>query len=332
MGVVVALAPLVFSDEEPATNHERQISGAAKVQPTKVFVQLLTDTEPIVAVDPLSGRARTLRFPTSGGDWLQRMARTGGRLVWVGPAGTYAIDADLSGPIQVLSKAHFVPYPTAGRLWFMEFGRDRRDRNLVQMTVRGRVTRRSTLRDPCGGGIVVAVDRALLCRPRHADHMVALDPSTGRALMRVRGVSQLAARGNTIALCPTPCDAVHVTDIANRRRARISPPLGYRVVEGYDGALSPDGALLAVPVAARGRERGSRSPLRVGLFDVRRESARVVPGSRLAADYRKATWSSSGDLFFASPRGRLMTYRPGDPKARLLRVRLHRRILALAAS
>jgi hypothetical protein len=330
--VGAALVTLAGRDSTKAPPADERTTAAIPPPRTPVFVQLLNSTEPIAVVDPVSGTFRVLKLPTAGGDWLDRLDRTGGRLVWQGPRGTYAIDTDLQGGVQKLSREAFLPSSTEGRVWFAPGAHTRRGRRAppptaVEMTVRGRVTQRVTL-GPCRYPIA-ALTGAFVCQERR--RLLAFDPAT-RSVRRVRGLYPFATHGTTVAACEERCDAVRLTDVRTGRHWSVEPPSPYRPVAGYDGAFSPDGTLVAVPVAARDRgDDRRRAPLGVALLDVRRRSARIVPGARLAAAYRKFAWSSSGELFFAAGSGTIMAYRPGAPRAHLLPVGLGAPILDLAA-
>jgi hypothetical protein len=251
---------------------------------------------------------------------MERIHRTGGRLVWALPDGTYAIDADLRGRSQRLAPVYFIPSATPGRVWFVSA----RPRSIVEMTVRGRVTLRSSVRLPWRCAVVAAVEHALICPDGEADTLRAVDPTSGRVVRNLPGTFPFATHGSLVASCNWRCRDLHLTDVETGLHRSVPPPNAARYIEGYDGAFSPDGSLLAVPV------KTSRGRAQVGLVDVRRGSVRVIPGSRLAG-YRKFSWSSSGDLYFAAARGRIMVYRPGSQRARLLPVKLGAPILDLAA-
>lgn len=251
--------------------------------------------------------------------------------MWNGPRGTYAIDIDaLNGRPQRLGPrdgvfSFFVPSAAAGRVWFTFRERGATRTQLVETTVRGRVTTRVETVPPCRGVILVALSRTLLCDDARRDQLVAVDRRSGEVRATVPGVYPLAAQGNLVASCADVCDTLYLTDTATGRRSSVVPPDGFRFGAGYSGAFARDGSLLAVPVAALGH--GSD---RVALVDTRRRSASVIPGSRLA-DYRTFSWSPSGELYFGADRGRIMGFRPGARRARLLPAKFGAQILDLAA-
>jgi hypothetical protein len=320
LGAVAAVLARGSSESDRAPATREPAPAPAPTAPTRLFAQLLTSTEPVVMVDPATGAVRDLKLPTSGGDWLERLYVTGGRLVWAVGDTTKSIGARGHGRARDLGRGAYLPSATPGRVWILG-----ERRSLTEITVRGHVTFRGTIPDTCGGALVATARGALLCQARHADALVAVEPRTGRVVRRVRGTFPLATHGSVVASCTSVCHALGLTDVESGRQISIAPPSRYRFPGGYDGAFSPDGAWIAVAVKATG------GPARVALIDIRAGRARVLPRSRLAADYRKFAWSASGELFFPSPGGRLMAYTPGGRAARLLSVRLGARILDLAA-
>lgn len=329
-GLAVAILVARAGRDEGTAPSADDRTVAPRPPATRLFLQLLTGGEPLAVVDPASGTLRLLELPTAGGDWLDRLHRTGDRFVWQGPGGTYAIDADLRGPFQRISRWAFLPSARDGRVWFIVGDQTRRGRPLsaIEMTVRGEVKRRLNLGRPCRGPIVQALASTFVCQEDRS--LLAFDLATGKTLSRVAGLFPFAADGTILVSCGRRCDAVRLTDIRTGRQASVEPPAPYRPVVGYDGAFSPDGRLVAVPVAPRG-VAGTSGRLRVALVDVRHATAQVIPGSRLAADYRKLAWSSSGELFFATGGGRLMRYRPGAARAEPLSVKLPAPVLDIAA-
>jgi hypothetical protein len=231
----------------------------------------------------------------------------------------------LQGRPQRIAPWYFVASTTPGRLWFV-FGKRDQTRPYemhtwaVERTVHGRTIRRVRIA-PRRCAVVAAVDRGLLCQVG-SNALLAIDPATGSSFARIPGAFPLATHGNVVASCDDPCRALQVTDVARGQTVAVPAPSGARFAGGYDGAMSPDGAVLAVPITTAHHDSVAGPPgsLQVGLIDLERHSARVLRGSRLAADYRKLAWSSRGQLFFAAGRGRLMTYKRGWAKARPLSV------------
>jgi hypothetical protein len=107
---------------------------------------------------------------------------------------------------------------------------------------------------------------------------------------------------------------LHLTDTRTGASSRIAPGRGFRFVESYDGAFSPDGTLVAAPAIKR------HGKPRVALVDLARRVATLVPGAPLARDYQLLAWSTSGWLFYNAGAGRIAAYRPGADRATLLPV------------
>lgn len=349
VGVLLLLAggAAVLLDSGPgerptgATNDRK--GRVTPLPDAKLFVQLLEYGEPIAVVDVATSKFR-LRddLRTAGGDPPYRLYRTGNRLVYFGPGGTYAIDLDVDGAPQKLGKAwYFIPSATEGRVWLTFLDEDSpetvRDlESVVETTVRGRVTVRSKARPPCRGPtILAAAEGALLCQYGRA--LRVFDPASGEVLLELPGSFVADTHRRLVAWWanrrPGHSPALHITNIGTGRDRVVSPGDSFRFTATYDGAFSPDGSRLAVPVRARrtAGEPRTRGRWQVALVDVVRGAAQAIDGSRLPASYHKLAWSSSGDLFFTAGEGRLMAYRPGSHRPRLLPVRLDAPILGLAA-
>jgi hypothetical protein len=301
---------------------------AASSTPTETLVlQLLRPGEPLAVVALPDGRPRIVRgLALRGGDPPLRVLRTGGRLVYYGAGGIFAIDLALKGRPEKLGAGwYFIPSATDGRVWLTFADAHERDvRAVAELTVRGRVTARGG-RPPCrGASVLAATAEALLCQD-DASRLLAFDPKTGDVLRRLAGPFPLDTHGSLVAWCANRCPRLHVTDVGTGADTVVEPGPGFRFEESYEGAFSPGGSLLAAPVIAPGGRR-------VALVDVAAGTARVIAGARLSG-YRNLTWSSSGRwLFFNARAGRIGAHDPASGRTRLLPFRLGSHVLDMAAS
>ena len=134
-------AILVQDGAERANEPTRHTAVAPVHRQTTLFVQLLSGIEPLAVADPATGRLRVLKLPTMKGDFLDRLTRSDGRLVWMAPGGTFSIDESLKGNPRRLSPLPFLESATPGRLWFISHLRGANGlTRIIEKTVRGKVT------------------------------------------------------------------------------------------------------------------------------------------------------------------------------------------------
>lgn len=271
------------------------------------------DPGTMTLVDVAAGRAERRRVRELGpGDPPYMVAFTGGRVVVFALGRTSTLAPDLHEPGLSLGEAwFFVPSATPGRVWLALLKRGQKRtaylRGLREVTVNGRTTMARTPRPPRWP--LAAVDGGLVMQGRT---LFLWDPVSGRIVRRLPGVFPLAAHGSLLASCGRYCPGVYLADARTGERALVRPGRGWKFMETYDGAFSPDGRLLAVPAANR----------RLAVIDVEARTARLIPGARIASDYQLLAWASSGWLYFNAGRGRIGAWRPGAPARRLgVRVR-----------
>lgn len=295
--------------------------GAGGRDDTLVMQLWVRPGEPLAVVELPDGKPRIVRgLATAGGDPPLRVLQTGGRVVYRGDAGVYAIGPELKRRPRKLGAAlYFIPSATEGRVWLTFADADDRDISRVaEVTVRGRVTARGG-RPPCpGASVLAATKRALLCQDREG--LVAFEPQSGRVLRRIAGPFPLDTNRDLVAWCDQGCPRLHVTDVRTGADRAIEPGDDFSFEESYEGAFSPDGSLLAAPVITRNGRR-------VALVDVATGTARVI--GRLAG-YRNLTWSSSRRLYFEPRNGRIAEHDPATGRTRLLSFTLRSQVLDMS--
>lgn len=302
-------------------------SDAGDVPSGLLFLRHVRE-QSITRIDLASGDSATVSLPElAPGDPPFPLVEAGGRLVFYGGSHTYALDLDLDGPPQDLGESwYFVPSGREGRVWLttldLESPETVRDLKAVrEVTVDGEVTVSETGRPPSHGpSILAAVKDGLLFQDD--DELKVWDPLAGEVTARLPGPFPAATHGNLVAWCKQGCPKLHVTDVATGEDLAVSAGDSFRFEETYEGAFSPDGTLLAVPVVTSPGTHLEGHRHRVGLVDTRAGTARLVEGSDLADDYPAMAWSPSGEwLFFSAGAGRIMAYRPAAEEAIVLPIR-----------
>ena len=285
----------------------------------------------ITRIDLATGELTTVSFPElAPGDPPYSMVRAGEKLVVYGGGRTYALDPELdSRPRDLGESWYFVPSATTGRVWLMTLDPESpetvRDLAAVrEVSVDGRLTLGASSRPPSRGpSILAAVENGLLYQ--QGDGLSLWNPATGEVTRRLDGPVPIATHGNLVAWCAAECPELHVTNMATGEDAVVRPEASFAFAETYDGAFSPDGSLLAVPVLT------SDDGHRVAVVDVRQAAGRVVPRSELSSDYPALAWTPSGDwLLWSAGGGRLMAAQPGG-EAVVLDVRAPATFLDIAA-
>jgi hypothetical protein len=285
----------------------------------------------LLTVDAASGRTRVIR-PRGLAKCGARIHAVGGRLVYLGytrrASYAYALDPRAGGEPRRLGTAHeLIPSRTPGRVWLAKVPRCRnvwRVRALHEVTLGGRVTR-SIRGDVPGIGLIAALDRGLLLHGRRGGLVVWRPGSTRRMWSRRRAFA-LAAGGDVVAWCPSHgCRSIRLTHLESGGTLRMPPPRRLSLSQVFEGALSSDGSLLAVPAAT---SRGAR---RLVLIETASGRASTVARSRVDRDFGAIAWAPGGWLFWSAGHGRLMARRPGSERAVTLPVRLPHPVLALAA-
>jgi hypothetical protein len=143
------------------------------------------------------------------------------------------------------------------------------------------------------------------------------------------GVGVIAAGGDLMAtaaerVCLPHC-TVHLTNLQTGNERSIPMPTG--ITSTGFGAISPDGATLALPVGIGGAQSYGH-PAAVMVIDLRRGTARILLGTQesVMPNYGpvRVTWSSNGWLFWLlaaairSTHVHVLVWRPGDHSAMVL--------------
>jgi hypothetical protein len=138
-----------------------------------------------------------------------------------------------------------------------------------------------------------------------------------------RDASVVAAGGHQVVWvfgsCRRSC-SVHITNLQTQSEEKLAMPAG--AVSIAEGAFSPDGATLAIPVGLGGAWPG-RYPTALVLVNVRTRAVRVLPGSQQKpfpnVGTFNATWSRSGWLFYtAYGYTQILAWHPGETRALVL--------------
>jgi hypothetical protein len=313
IGVVLTIAGC---GSEPSVTRGARPAGANRAAPSGTLYLANTQPGTVTVVDVARARTVTHRLrELSAGDPPYMLAVIGGRVVVYGSNRTSAFDARLHEPARSLGEAwFFVPSATPGRVWLALLdpaspATVRRLRGVREVTADGRVTLAHSGRPPHWP--LAAVDSGLLIQGKTLE---LWQPTSGRILRKLPGVFPLATRHALAVSCPPRCRIIHVTDTNTGADTMIRPGPGFRFIESYDGAFSPDGKLVAVP--ARTRDGHAH----VAMIDLAQRTATLVRGARLDRNYTLVTWSSTGWLFYNAGNGDLAAYRPGKARAALLPV------------
>jgi hypothetical protein len=308
----------------------------------------------LVALDVRTGRSHTLPVAAGAADAPDSLVATGGKLVISSVGHTNIYDPSRAAGSRQEQIGHgwlIVPSATDGRVWLAI--RDHRKKSRAvwpdlkmrearEETVGGRVTQiaRAPGIDWWPGGIgnfpAGAVRTGLVFATD--DGLRIWDPRRREVTARVRGITPLVVdtSGNLVAWSPAYGRTFPISNARTGKTTRVKPPPGYSFHAGYDGAFSPDGSLLALPVVPTEDLRPTGDPRdgarwSMALVNVGRSTASVIDGSRLDPDYHRMTWSPSGSqLFFSAGKGRIMAYPRGAPRARNV-ARVHGTIYAMAA-
>jgi hypothetical protein len=316
VSVALATAALTVATAGGQVDTNTQVEAGSEPAGRILYV---TNGNRLNSIDVASGRRTTRRMPVAACG--PELFVTGGRVVFaqLGRRRTkvFSVPVALDRRPTRLGTAHlYAPSSVDGRVWLVGTRcTQRRATGMREMTVEGEVTRRNNRRLPRGWLVGATGDGLLLARGRS---LFVWDPGTGDSRPPLTVDTFLAMRGNRLLGCTqgTRCRDTAIVDLDSGGKVVPRVPTGYRL---DPGAFSPDGAFVAAP-AVRNRRWS------VALVGTRNGAATIVPGSATESrQYPELAWSaSSGWLYFRGADGRVMAYRPGEPRAVRLPFRLPR--------
>jgi hypothetical protein len=292
--------------------------------PDGMLVLAVLGPERVLVADPRTGATRERVLP--GGTLCHGpVVALGDRVVYTDlhdrHVAAVSLPLSLRGPVRSLGRADTIA-AAPGRLWLGRWARDHRTIALTEIDAAGRTERRVAVRLGRWSWIDAVVDGAPLVHGDHALRLVRGAPSARKGGVRIPGGWPLAAGARQFAWCRGQdlCRAAGVWSPDGSHR--LDPPPGVHVRLGGQGAFSPDGRRLALPVRARGGNRVAVVELATGRWRI---------GARLAG-YRAVAWSPSGRWVYATGRRRLTAWAPGAGAPRPLPVRTGGTVMSIATT
>lgn len=252
--------------------------------PTDSLLILSTD-QTIGVVDIDRGTVQTVAHrPTfvAPGDPLVRISTRGDRLVSYAGADMVSLPLDDladGDPALVGLALYFLPGQDERSVWLIR-GRDQLEAELVDVDGNTLIEPRHA---PDGAGTpVAAVTDGLVLQ---LDNGLQIWNVTNNEIVHhIPGATYpLGAHDERIAWCTQACEVATITDTGTGVQQTIHAPDG-TTFRGYQGAFSPDGALLAAPLRVQGHERGAG----IAIIEPATGEIRVVA--------REATGTNRGDL------------------------------------
>jgi hypothetical protein len=283
-------------------------------------------------VDGAAETSQHIRMPElNAGDPPHRIVARGDRLVLWG-YDTYTLDPrHPEREPEVLAKDSwiFIPSDDPDQVWVGFLDPDHKPTtrplsSIRELSADGTATG-SDVPPPEGAWPDTAFEHGLLF-PTQDDELVLWDPETESAVrtFEYRELQDLGpGHGDQMASCPDGCKELWVTNVLTGSRKTIPAP-DERSFEIWNGAFSPDGETLAVPVVEQG-EGSWDSPNQLALVTPEKGDVMVVPGSTVPGGYVKARWTTPGDDVFLvggerrEPRA-VVLYHLGDERAHRLDV------------
>lgn len=281
---------------------------------------LRVNTTPrLVSVDPQTGRTNTLPVVLPCGDTPFCLIGSGDRLVISGVGRTVALDPSGDTKPTTSGIGHgwiTVPSQEPGRVWLGILKRGARPSATLsefrEVDLDGRTLR--VVPAPDGRWAAASVSDGLLFVNRTL-RLWSFDER--RFTQQIPGRIPADTNGDLVASCGWPCLRFAITDTATGETTRVAPPDGFGWTGGSEGAFSPDGSLVVLPVSHDPRGIRSHNDA-LALVDVSSGTAELVPGTtELDSQYRAMTWSPDGQrLYFVADPATIRSYRLGAPDSR----------------
>lgn len=260
------------------------------------------------AIDLETGKSRRLDVSDfAPGDAQFALVRTGNGFVYACSSGACALNDNLQGGSRTLGGAWcFAPSAHEGRVWLAFLDPDSPDtvrsmESVREVSLDGEVSVDSPLPPDRWHCPVGAVDQGVLFQDDEG--LAVWDAESREVVSRLPGPFPADTNGSLVAWCEQNCTGgLHLTDIGSGEDIVIEADDSFQFQETYDGDFSPDGSLLALPVATDSSEQLRQ----VALVDVQARTARRIESVQIRGPM---TWSSSGDrLFIVVGKGRIAVY------------------------
>lgn len=207
-------------------------------------------------VDPTSGRGHTRPVPANNyGEYPVQLLQVGNRLLLPGGEGVVAAPLDLSSQPEAFASALvFVPAIEPDHIWTLS---NTGPPTVTEIDATGRTTRGPIAVPPDATWPIAGTNEGVLFRER-SDEVILWNPTTEVVVRRIPGVQSFLGNGwaaeSTFAWAGTctgapVCEDLHILDLSTGQERTIAAPPD---TTGFapDGALSPDGKILAVMSAS----------------------------------------------------------------------------------
>ena len=305
-------------------------ASSSELKPATLF---LAGEGEMWVVDVDAERAEHLRVPDlSPGDAPHHIASIGDRVALWGRDVTSVPVDEPSAPPETIARDGwiFIPAADPNHIWvgFLnpERRRDRALGELREIDAQGNVITRG-ITPPGGAWPYAELSTGLLFQNLRDDEIGLWDPGDQRTVRTFsrREIGDMGpVSGDLLASGGESGEELILTDFATGEQRRIPAPRG-RAFVVFEGAFSPDGATLAVPVKEAGRGGWSNSDRELALVSLEDGVTEIVPGSLVPPGYVFTVWSPDGGEVYLTGGGfrttrEIIAYRLGDDRARTLAV------------